>query len=72
MSQAKVAVVVGVGPGLGETVAHRFACEGFSIGLMARNVDKLSQIQKDIEANGGKALAVGYDVSDRDSQTSCC
>ncbi|WP_315787109.1 SDR family NAD(P)-dependent oxidoreductase [Fischerella sp. JS2] len=64
MSEAKVAVVVGVGPGLGCAVAHRFAREGFAVGLMARNIDKLSQIQKDIEANGGKALAVACDVSD--------
>jgi NAD(P)-dependent dehydrogenase (short-subunit alcohol dehydrogenase family) len=64
MSEAKVAVVVGVGPGLGSAVAHRFAREGFAVGLMARNIDKLSQFQKDIEANGGKALAVACDVSD--------
>jgi NAD(P)-dependent dehydrogenase (short-subunit alcohol dehydrogenase family) len=64
MSEAKVAVVVGVGPGLGSTVAHRFAREGFAVGLMARNIDKISQFQKDIEANGGKALAFACDVSD--------
>jgi NAD(P)-dependent dehydrogenase (short-subunit alcohol dehydrogenase family) len=32
MSQSKVAVVLGVGPGLGAAVAHRFAREGFAVG----------------------------------------
>lgn len=64
MSEAKVAVVVGVGPGLGAAIAHRFAREGFAVGLMARNADKLTQFQKDIEAAGGKALAVPCDVAD--------
>lgn len=64
MSEAKVAVVVGVGPGLGASVAHRFAREGFAVGLMARSADKLAQFQKDIETVGGKALAVDCNVSD--------
>ncbi|WP_026735188.1 SDR family NAD(P)-dependent oxidoreductase [Fischerella sp. PCC 9605] len=64
MSEAKVAVVVGVGPGLGASVAHRFAREGFAVGLMARSADKLAQFQKDIETSGGKALAVDCNVSD--------
>jgi NAD(P)-dependent dehydrogenase (short-subunit alcohol dehydrogenase family) len=64
VSEAKVAVVVGVGPGLGASVAHRFAREGFAVGLMARSADKLAQFQKDIETVGGKALAVDCNVSD--------
>lgn len=39
MSQSKVAAVLGVGPGLGAAIAHRFAQEGFAIALMARNRD---------------------------------
>ncbi len=64
MSEAKVAVVVGVGPGLGAAVAHRFTREGFAVGLMARSADKLTQIQNDIETVGGKALSVPCDVTD--------
>ncbi len=44
MSESKVAVVLGVGPGLGATVAHRFAREGFAVGLMARSAEKLTSI----------------------------
>ncbi|NMG20596.1 SDR family NAD(P)-dependent oxidoreductase [Brasilonema bromeliae] len=64
MSQSKVAVVLGVGPGLGSAVAHRFAREGFAVGLMARNSQQLSQIQSEIEQSGAKALSVTVDASD--------
>jgi NAD(P)-dependent dehydrogenase (short-subunit alcohol dehydrogenase family) len=64
MNQSKVAVVLGVGPGLGAAIAHRFALEGFSVALMARNLDKLTDIQSDIENAGGKALSISVDASD--------
>ena len=64
MSQSKVAVVMGAGPGLGAAVAHRFAREGFAVALMARSEDKRAQIQSDIENSGGRALSVTVDVTD--------
>jgi len=69
MSQSKVAVVLGVGPGLGAAVAHRFAREGFAVGLMARNLQQLTQIQSEIEESGGKALSVSVDATDPASVT---
>jgi short-subunit dehydrogenase len=45
MSQSKVAVVMGAGPGLGAAVAHRFAQSDFAVALMARTEEKLTQIQ---------------------------
>ena len=64
MSQSNVAVVLGVGPGLGAAVAHRFAREGFVVGLMARSSQQLAQIQSEIEQSGGKALSVSVDATD--------
>lgn len=64
MSQSKVAVVLGVGPGLGAAVAHRFAREGFVVGLMARSSEQLTQIQSEIEQAGGKALSVTVDATE--------
>ncbi|BAZ26865.1 short-chain dehydrogenase/reductase SDR [Kalymmatonema gypsitolerans NIES-4073] len=64
MSQSNVAVVLGVGPGLGAAVAHRFAREGFAVGLMARSSQQLTQIQSEIEQSGGKALSVTVDATD--------
>ena len=64
MSQLKVAVVVGVGTGLGSAIAHRFAREGFSVGLIARSAKTLANIQSDLENLGSKALSVNADVTD--------
>ncbi|CAN5855107.1 SDR family oxidoreductase [soil metagenome] len=63
----RVAAVVGVGPGLGAAVARRFAREGYSVGLMARNEDGLSEIQRKIEDRGGKAAAFAVDAADAES-----
>lgn len=65
----KVAVVSGVGPGLGAAVARRFAREGFAVGLMARNEEGLAGIRDEIQGSGGTALAVPADATDPGSVT---
>ncbi|MDP8953159.1 MAG: SDR family NAD(P)-dependent oxidoreductase [Actinomycetota bacterium] len=60
----RVAVVFGVGPGLGTAVAKRFAREGFALGLMARSEESLSAAREAVEGAGGKALAVAADATD--------
>ncbi len=64
MRESKVAAVLGVGPGLGAAIAHRFAREGFAVGLMARSEEKLTSIQTEIEKNGGTALSISADATD--------
>jgi NAD(P)-dependent dehydrogenase (short-subunit alcohol dehydrogenase family) len=59
-----VAAVLGVGPGLGAAVAHRFAREGFAVALMARNEDGLSGIRQEIEGEGGAARSISADATD--------
>jgi NAD(P)-dependent dehydrogenase (short-subunit alcohol dehydrogenase family) len=59
-----VAAVLGVGPGLGASVARRFAREGFAVALIARNKDGLSEIQQEIKDSGGAALPVSADATD--------
>jgi NAD(P)-dependent dehydrogenase (short-subunit alcohol dehydrogenase family) len=61
---AKVAAILGVGPGLGAAVARRFAREGFAVALMARNEDGLSGIRQEIEEDGGAALSISADATD--------
>jgi len=63
MNERKVAVVLGVGPGLGAAVARRFAREGFAVGLMARGKDKLTPVQAEIEKDGGTALSIATDAT---------
>ncbi len=60
----RVAVVFGVGPGLGAAIAKRFAREGFALGLMARSEESLSAAREKVEGAGGKALAVAADATD--------
>jgi len=44
----KVALVIGVGPGIGGSVAKKFASEGFSVGLIGRNLPKLEGFQSEL------------------------
>lgn len=60
----KVAVVLGVGPGLGAAVARRFATEGYAVGLMARNEESVSDARQEIEAGGGATVSVSTDATD--------
>ena len=60
----KVAIVSGVGPGLGQANAHALAREGATVVLAARNAEYLAQVQKEIEAQGGRALAVPANLVD--------
>jgi len=66
----KTAVIAGVGPGLGESLATRFADEGFSVGLFARSEEYLSDLEERIENEGGEALAVPTDVTSQEDVSS--
>ena len=63
----KVAVILGVGPGLGAAISRRFAREGYTVGLMARNEDGLSEIRREIEEEGGTAAPFSTDATDPSS-----
>jgi NAD(P)-dependent dehydrogenase (short-subunit alcohol dehydrogenase family) len=63
MSQTqKVALVAGVGDGLGGAVARRFAAAGFTAVLVARSAERLARIAVSIEAAGGRAFARAADI----------
>jgi NAD(P)-dependent dehydrogenase (short-subunit alcohol dehydrogenase family) len=60
-----VLVVVAAGPGLGRSVALRFAREGYAVGLVARSPDALADLVAEVGAAGAPAVAVApADVSD--------
>jgi NAD(P)-dependent dehydrogenase (short-subunit alcohol dehydrogenase family) len=51
-SSKAVAIVVGVGPGLGAALVQRFAKEGMAVALAARQGDRLASLARE---TGGKA-----------------
>lgn len=60
-------VIAGVGPGLGASLARRFAAEGCRVGLLARSEPYIENLAADIEGTtAGEALAVRTDIADRD------
>lgn len=60
----KTILVCGYGPGISNAVAEQFGKEGFSVALVARNVDRLTQGVKALEAKGIKAAAFPTDLGD--------
>lgn len=60
----KVAVVTGASSGIGAATAEALAKEGAAVVVAARREDRLSDLVGRIEADGGRALAVGCDVTD--------
>lgn len=55
MESSNVAVIVGVGPGLGAALARRFARGGFKIGLIARREESLSPVAEELRSRGATA-----------------
>jgi 3-oxoacyl-[acyl-carrier protein] reductase len=64
--QDRVAIVTGASSGAGHGAARRFAEEGAIVVATARRKDRLDALVKDIEANGGRAIAVPCDIYKRD------
>jgi NAD(P)-dependent dehydrogenase (short-subunit alcohol dehydrogenase family) len=62
--EGRVAIVSGVGPGVGEAIAETLAAHGAAVALAARSGDRLEAVKGRIEAAGGRALAHPTDVTD--------
>lgn len=59
----EVVVITGASAGVGRVTALAFARQGTKIGLLARGKDGLAGACADVEAAGGKALALPTDVA---------
>ena len=63
----ETAVIAGVGPGLGASLARAFSKEGFSVALLSRRQETSEPVAAQIKADKGTALALCVDVTDRDA-----
>ena len=63
-SPAPVALITGASRGLGETLAHFLAGQGYNLVLTARRTEILDTATHNLDQYGGKVLAVPGDVAD--------
>lgn len=60
----ETAVIAGVGPGLGASLARAFASKGFALGLLSRHRESSDSVADEIRSSGRPVLAVPTDVGD--------
>lgn len=60
----RVAAITGASSGIGEATAVTLARAGAAVSLAARRGDRIEELAKRIEADGGRALAIETDVAD--------
>jgi NAD(P)-dependent dehydrogenase (short-subunit alcohol dehydrogenase family) len=60
----QVAVVAGVGPGLGASLARKLAKEGCHVALLARSPDFIDTLADELRRRGTEVLAIPTDVSE--------
>jgi 3-oxoacyl-[acyl-carrier protein] reductase len=63
--KGRVALVTGASSGLGVQFARALADNGAAVALVARRIKRLDTVKAEIEAKGGKAVAIAADVTDR-------
>ena len=61
----RVILVTGASSGIGKATSKKLAENGASVILMARSEDELQALKTDINKNGGKALVVKGDVTNK-------
>ena len=61
----KIAVVTGGASGMGEATCHELSRRGLKVAVLDLNETAAQRVTDDLRAEGGTALGVGVDVTDR-------
>jgi NADP-dependent 3-hydroxy acid dehydrogenase YdfG len=58
-------IITGASSGIGRSLARRLAADGDPVAVIARRRELLDSLVEEIEAAGGRAMAIACDVTDR-------
>lgn len=64
--KGRVGIVTAAASGMGKAGAIRFASEGATVAVVDRDFDGAQQVVQEIRSSGGKASAIGVDLSSVD------
>lgn len=61
--RGKIAVITGASSGLGRQMSHAFAKQGANVVVIARRIERLEELKKELEKNNIKCLEIKCDVT---------
>src|SRR5256886_9446811 len=66
--EAKIALITGGSRGIGAAIAKRLASDGANVAITySKGADAAASVVKEIERDGGKAIAIQADAADADA-----
>src|ERR1700739_3186943 len=57
-------IVTGGGSGIGRCTAHELAALGANVAILGRTLEKLTEVQREIEEDGGQVMSQPCDIRD--------
>ena len=63
----QIVVVTGAGAGVGRATAEEFARQGYDVGLLSRDPERLERAATELRRHGVRALPIPTDVADADA-----